>query len=90
MDKSKQQWQSKTIEITVHRFKLGDVEDPELYVAEPIYNWQQTELGKYVMEHSSPTPMWVRDININTYGYDYKILAYFTPEQLTYYKLRFE
>jgi hypothetical protein len=32
----------------VHTFKLSDVDDVDLYAAEPIYNWQQTEVGKWV------------------------------------------
>jgi hypothetical protein len=34
-----------------HTFRMGDVEDPELYAAQPIYEWQQTEKGQWVMEH---------------------------------------
>ena len=34
-----------------HTFRMGDVEDPELYAAQPIYEWQQTEQGCWVMEH---------------------------------------
>ena len=92
MDNSKQQWQSNqtVIEHTVHYIRMGDVEDPELYIAQPIYEWQQTEKGKYIMEHSKPEPMWVRCINHSTYGYDYKIKAYLTPEQLTFYRLKYE
>ena len=37
--------------ITFHTFRMGDVEDPEIYAAQPIYEWQQTEQGKWVMEH---------------------------------------
>jgi hypothetical protein len=32
---------------------MGDVEDPEIYAAQPIYEWQQTEQGKWVMEHAN-------------------------------------
>jgi len=94
MGNLKQQWQSNentcTIEHVVHCINMGDVEDPDLFVAEPIYNWQQSEKGKYIMEHSSPSPMWTRSTNHHTYGYEYKIKAYLTPEQLTYYKLKYE
>ena len=34
-----------------HTFRMGDVEDPELYAAQPIYEWQQTEQGCWVMAH---------------------------------------
>lgn len=31
---------------------MGDVEDPEIYAAEPIHQWQQTEHGQWVMKHA--------------------------------------
>ena len=92
MDNSKQKWPSEavTVEHIVHYINMGDVEDPDLMVAHPIWEWQQTEKGKYIMKNSNPEPMWVRAINHVTYGYTYKIKAYLTPEQLTYYKLKYE
>lgn len=30
---------------------MGDVEDPDIYVAAPIYEWQETEHGRWVMSH---------------------------------------
>jgi hypothetical protein len=93
MDNLKRQWQYDkpvTVEHTVHYINMGDVEDPDLMVAQPIWEWQQTEKGKYIMEHSNPEPMWVRCVNHMTYGYEYKIKAYLTPQQLTFYKLKYE
>ena len=39
---------------------MGDVEDPEIYCAEPIYQWQQTPAGKWCMEKPQiqPTILW--------------------------------
>ena len=37
--------------VVFHSFTMGDVEDPEIYAAQPIWEWQQTEQGKWVMEH---------------------------------------
>lgn len=82
--------ESKTIEVKVHTILMSDVEDPDLMVAGPIYEWQQTEKGKYIMENSVPAPMWVRNVNHMTYGYEYTIKAYLTSEKLTYYRLKFE
>ena len=95
MDNLKQKWPSdsddaRTIECIVHKIRMGDVEDPDLFVAQPIYEWQQTEAGKYVMANSAPEPMWLRSMDPGTYGYQYTIKAYFTPKQLTYWKLKFE
>jgi len=38
--------------ITFHTFTMGDVEDVDIYVAEPIWKWQQTEQGKWAMTHA--------------------------------------
>jgi hypothetical protein len=40
------------MKITFHTFSMGDVDDVDIYVAEPIYQWQQTEQGRWVMEHA--------------------------------------
>lgn len=95
MDNSKQQWQfdpryAKIIEHKVHFFTVNEVDDPDLYAASPIWEWEHTEAGKWVMENSSPKPTWVRYIDQQTYGYRYVIKAYFTPAQFTYWRLKFE
>ena len=82
--------ESEAQEIKVHEIKMGDVEDPDLFVASPIYDWQQTDSGKYIMEHSNPTAKWVRGNSPDYYGHVYSILAYLTPKQVTYWKLKYE
>ena len=29
--------------VVVHKFTVGDVDDPEIYAAEPIWKWQNTD-----------------------------------------------
>ena len=81
-----------TVSIThvVHTIRMGDVEDPDLFVAQPIYEWQQTEAGKWIMENSNPTPSWHRQVDYTTYGHLYQIKAYLTHKQLTFWKLKYE
>jgi hypothetical protein len=79
-----------TITHVVHTIRMSDVEDPDLMVAQPIYEWQQTEAGKWIMENSNPAPSWHRNHDIYSYGHIYQIRAYLTHKQLTYYKLKFE
>jgi hypothetical protein len=79
-----------TITHIVHTIVMGDVDDPDLFVAQPIWEWQQTDAGKWVMENSSPTPSWHRNMDYTTYRYTYQIRAYLTHKQLTYWKLKFE
>lgn len=74
--------------IVVHRFRLGDVEDPEIYAAEPIYNWQQTESGKFIMENAVESPTWVSNVNPERYEYDYAIIAELEKKKLSEYYLR--
>jgi hypothetical protein len=69
---------------------MGDVEDPDLYAGEPLWEWQETKQGKWIMKHSNPTPMWIRNVDETTYGWRYEIRAYLSPKNYTYYKLRFE
>jgi hypothetical protein len=38
--------------MTFHTFTMGDVEDIDVYVAQPIWDWQQTEQGRWVMKHA--------------------------------------
>ena len=74
--------------VPVYIFRLGDVDDPELYAAQPIWEWQQTEMGKWVMEHSVQVPMWHRHMDLSVYGYQYAITAYLKDEDYTYWCLK--
>ena len=38
--------------VTFHTFVMGDVDDVDVYVAEPIYHWQQTDQGQWAMAHA--------------------------------------
>jgi hypothetical protein len=38
--------------VEFHSFTMGDVDDVDIYVAEPIWKWQQTEQGQWVMAHA--------------------------------------
>ena len=39
--------------LPLHQFRMGDVDDVEIYVAQPIYEWQQTPAGRWCMEHAT-------------------------------------
>jgi hypothetical protein len=95
MGKSKRIWPSDKGDIItsthiVHEFSLSDVEDPDLLAAEPIWNWQQSDSGKWVMENAIQKPSWHRNIDTHTYGYRYQIRADLTDEQVTFFELKFK
>lgn len=74
--------------LVVHRFNLSDVEDPDLYAAEPIWKWQQTDQGKFIMQNSVTEPVFHKHIDHNTYGYQYAITAELEKKKLTEFYLK--
>lgn len=51
------------IKMVVHTFNVGDVEDPFVYAAEPIWKWENTEQGKWVMAHATETPSFRKEVD---------------------------
>jgi hypothetical protein len=74
--------------VVVHTFGIGDVEDPEIYAAEPIWQWQQTDAGKFVMEHAIGTPSYHQSLDYQTYGYRYAVVAELEAKKLSEFYLR--
>lgn len=74
--------------IVVHEFMMGDVEDPDLYAAEPLLKWERSEIGQWVMNNALETPSWHRVPDTLQFGYRYQIRAKFAGARLTEYLLR--
>jgi hypothetical protein len=77
-----------TKEVVVHTFTMGDVEDPDLYAAEPLIQWQNSEQGQWVMENAVETPIWHRHADPVSFGYKYAITAKLQGAKLTEWLLR--
>ena len=75
-------------DVVVHEFPMGDVEDPDLYAAQPLWEWQQSEMGCWIMEHAVETPYWTRQIDSRTYGHRYYIVARLRESDQTFFKLK--
>jgi hypothetical protein len=80
----------KISDVKVHEFTMGDVEDPDLYAAEPLYEWQQSEQGQWIMEHAVETPFWHRQMDVYQYGYKYCIIARLLEQDQTYWALKWQ
>ena len=74
--------------VVVHRFRLGDVDDPEIYAAQPIWDWQQTDAGKFVMENAVEPPVYHQQLDHLNYGYQYAITAELEKKKLSEFYLR--
>lgn len=66
---------------------MGDVEDVEIYVAQPILEWQQTAHGKWVMQNASDLK-YHTFVDYEYYGYHVVIEGCLEGKQVTEYFLR--
>ena len=74
--------------VIVHRFQMGDVEDPDLYAAQPLLDWQNSEMGKFVMEKSVETPIWHRQHDQFNYGYQFAVEAFLKGADYSFWVLK--
>jgi hypothetical protein len=74
--------------VIVHRFQLGDVEDPDLYAAEPLIEWQNSEAGQWAMTHAIETPMWHRQHDHQSWGYSYAVSAQLKEVDYLFWQLK--
>jgi hypothetical protein len=74
--------------VIVHQFKMSDVEDPDLYAAEPLHQWQESDPGKFVMEHAIDKPIWQRQRQHDYYGHSYAIIAELEKKKLSEFYIR--
>ena len=74
--------------VVVHRFRMGDVEDPDLYAAQPLWEWQQSDMGKWVMSKAVDTPEWHRAPCGHTLTVDYAITAKLKDIDYTFWTLK--
>lgn len=74
--------------ITFHQFNLHDADDPEIYAAQPIWAWEQSEHGQWCMEHSIVPVSYRIVANHDIWGYRVDIYGDLTPADLTFYNLK--
>ena len=77
-------------DVCVHEIRVGDVEDPDIYVAEPIWQWQESDAGKFVMEHAVDKPYWTRTMDLASYGHMYRIMARLSEPNELFWRLRWD
>jgi len=80
----------KYLDVLVHTFKLGDVDDPEIYAAGPIYEWQKTDAGGWVMDHAVKEPYWTKRVDYDSYGYEINIFARLRESDAVFFNLKFK
>ena len=74
--------------VVVHKFHISDVDDPDIYAAEPIWKWQQSDAGKFVMEHAIDKPVYHKHIDHTFMGYKFVIVAELEKKKLSEFYLK--
>lgn len=74
--------------LEVHRFSMGDVDDIEIYIAEPLYKFEISDKGKWVMANALEAPQWQRINDYSTYSFVVIVVAKFTDELATFFNLK--
>lgn len=72
-----------------HQFQLGDVEDPDIYAAHPLWEWQQTEKGRWVMEHGLELTYSIHP-DIHNFGYKVSVTGSLTQDDEVYFTLKYQ
>lgn len=72
----------------VHSILLGDVEDPELYAAAPILEWEKTEKGRWLLANSYKEMTYDVVTDPSTFAYKVVLHAWLTEEYYTFYQLK--
>jgi hypothetical protein len=76
--------------ILFHSFSLGDVEDPELYASWAVQEWQQTELGQWVID-SALTPLEFHiDHDMYNMGYRVAITGSLKEQDEVFFRLKYQ
>lgn len=73
----------------VHTIDVGYTDDPHIYAAPYLLEWERSEAGKYVMKNSIDVPYWTSAMDARGFGCEVKVIAKFTPEKYTYFKLKY-
>jgi len=73
--------------VTFHTFSMGDVDDVDIYVTQPIYEWQQTEQGKWVMEHCKD-PQYTVGPDDTNWGHRVRLYGNLEDKDATFFELK--
>lgn len=76
-------------DIKVYGFNVGDVEDPELYAAAPIIDFEKTEKYQWLKHHAVKVYL-TQTVSRFDMGYDYEIRAVLSEQNYIIYKLKYE
>ena len=75
-------------DVCVYKLHIADTEDPEIYMAEPLGQWKNSDQGQWIMEHAEQQPYWLQNTNYHAYLIEYRVFARLSEQNETYWRLR--
>lgn len=75
-------------DVCVHEILISDVEDPDVYVAEPLYEWTQSEAGRWIMANAEETPYWIRNTSFELWGHCFRVMARLSEANHVFWQLK--
>lgn len=74
--------------IVVHRFRISDVDDPDIHAASQLQHWRVSDPGSFVMKHAEDTPIYETHLDTWSYGYSCVVIAELEKAKLAEFYLR--
>lgn len=75
--------------VIIDRIIVSDFsEDPIICLAEPLYKWEKSEKGQWVMAHAKEQPVWNKHRDFDSYHHVFNITAKLDSKDYTYYLLK--
>ena len=71
----------------LHEFRMGDVEDIDIYAPQPIHEWQQTPAGKWCMEKATDLEYHTQ-VDHTTMDHRVTITGYLSGKHATFWALK--
>jgi hypothetical protein len=75
--------------VQVFEFIVEDVDDPDIYAADPLMAWERSDAGQWIMENALETPTWHAQQQPMTYGWRYIVTAKLTGPRMTEWLLKY-
>jgi hypothetical protein len=74
--------------VVVHRFFVAECEDPDIYAAQPMWEWENSEQGKFIKDCAVGTPTFHKQLNYRELTYEFVITAELPSKKLTEFYLK--
>ena len=76
------------VNTVVFSFTVDDLNDPIVGAAEQLVAWENSESGKFVMQHAVETPIWHQHKEPVTYSTRFRITARLKEKDYTFWLLK--